>query len=166
MDLVNTALSAIKSLRIQDVLDIAIIAIMLFAFFIWFKNRASRFVLIGIILLGGVYIAARFMQLYLTTIVLQSFFAIVLFVLVVIFQEDLRNIFERLALLGNFKGKIRPLSEMEKATEIIIHTAATLAKNSVGALIVIQGVDPLDRHLNGGIKLDGVVTEPLLGRIF
>ncbi len=55
MDLFNAALSAIKSLRIQDVLDIAIIAIMLFAFFIWFKNRASRFVLIGIILLGGVY---------------------------------------------------------------------------------------------------------------
>jgi uncharacterized protein (TIGR00159 family) len=166
MDLVNAALSAIKSLRIQDVLDIAIIAIMLFAFFIWFKNRASRFVLIGIILLGGVYIAARFMQLYLTTIVLQSFFAIVLFVLVVIFQEDLRNLFERLALLGNLRKKSRPLSDLEKASEIITHTAADLSKKGVGALIVLQGEDHLERHLNGGTKLDGLLSEPLLQSIF
>ena len=164
--MVNFALSVIKSVRIQDIMDIAIIAIMIFAFLIWFRARASRFVLIGIMLLGGVYIAARFFQLYLTTIVLQSFFAIVLFVLVVIFQEDLRNIFERLALLGNFRGKIRPLSEMEKATEIIIHTVANLAEDSVGALIVIQGDDPLDRHLNGGTKLDGLISEPLLESIF
>ncbi len=110
MDLINAALSAIKTIRVQDILDIVIIAIMIFAFFSWFKTRASRFVLIGIILLGGVYIAARFLQLYLTTIVLQSFFAIVLFVLVVIFQEDLRNLFEKLALLGNLRKKVRPLS--------------------------------------------------------
>lgn len=166
MDLINAALSAIKSLRIQDVLDIAIIAIMLFAFFIWFKNRASRFVLIGIILLGGVYIAARFMQLYLTTIVLQSFFAIVLFVLVVIFQEDLRNLFERLALLGNLRKKSQPLSDLEKASEIITHTAAELSKKGVGALIVLQGEDHLERHLNGGTKLDGLLSEPLLESIF
>lgn len=164
--MVNFTLSVIKSVRIQDILDIVIIAIMIFAFFTWFKTRASRFVLIGIILLGGVYIAARFFQLYLTTIVLQAFFAIVLFVLAVIFQEDLRSLFERLALLGNLGKKVRPLSELEKATEVITHTAANLAKESIGALIVIQGDDPLDRHLNGGTKLDGLISEPLLESIF
>ncbi|OGP91337.1 MAG: hypothetical protein A2031_04105 [Deltaproteobacteria bacterium RBG_19FT_COMBO_43_11] len=166
MNLVNFVLSIIKSVRIQDILDIAIIAIMIFAFLTWFRARASRFVLIGIMLLGGVYIVARFFQFYLTTIVLQSFFAIVIFVLVVIFQEDLRSFFERLALLGNLRKKFQPLSEMERATEIITHTAANLAKESVGALIVIQGDDPLDRHLNGGTKLDGLISEPLLESIF
>jgi hypothetical protein len=70
-----------------------IIAAMIFALLMWFKTRASRFVLIGILLLGGVYLLARFFQLYLTLIVLQGFFAILLFVLVVIFQEDLRGFF-------------------------------------------------------------------------
>ncbi len=114
MELINTALAFIKSIRFQDILDIIIIALMIFALLTWFKTRASRFVLIGILLLGGVYIAARFFQLYLTTIVLQGFFAILLFVLVVIFQEDLRGFFERLALLGNIGKKYQPLSEMEK----------------------------------------------------
>ena len=87
MAIIDTVLAFIKSVRIQDILDMVIIALMIFALLTWFKTRASRFVLIGIILLGGVYSAARFFQLYLTTIVLQGFFAILLFVLVVIFRK-------------------------------------------------------------------------------
>jgi len=166
MDFVNAAASAAKSIRIQDVLDVAIIAAMIFAFLMWFKTRASRFVLIGILLLGGVYLAARFFQLYLTVIVLQGFFAILLFVLVVIFQEDLRGFFERLAMLGNLRKQARPLSDLEKATGIIAEIAGNLAKKRIGALIVIQGDDPLDRHLTGGIPLNGIISEPLLASIF
>lgn len=166
MDFVNAATAMIKSIRIQDVLDMAIIAAMIFTLLMWFKTRASRFVLIGILLLGGVYLAARFFQLYLTVIVLQGFFAILLFVLVVIFQEDLRGFFERLAMLGNLRKESRPLSELEKTAGVIAQTAANLAKKRVGALIVVQGNDPLERHLTGGTPVDGLISEPLLESIF
>ena len=166
MSTIDSILMFIKSVRIQDILDIVIIAVMILALLTWFKTRASRFVLIGIILLGGIYIAARFFQLYLTTIVLQSFFAILLFVLVVIFQEDLRGFFERLAMLGNIRKIIQPLSALEGTAEIIAQTAVNLAKKNIGALIVLQGDDPLDRHINGGTALDGIVSEPLLVSIF
>jgi uncharacterized protein (TIGR00159 family) len=166
MDLINAALSVIKSIRFQDILDMAIIATMIFALLTWFKTRASRFVLIGIILLAGVYLAARVFQLYLTIIVLQGFFAILLFVLVVIFQEDLRGFFAKLAMLGNIRKKTRPLSALEKAAETIAETAVSLAKKRVGALICIQGSDHLDRHLSGGTILDGLISEPLLESIF
>ena len=165
-DLYNASLAMLKSIRIQDVLDVAIISAMIFALMMWFKARASRYVLIGIILLGGVYMAARFFQLYLTIIVLQGFFAILLFGLVVIFQEDLRGFFARLAMLSNLRRKPRPLSDLEKTAEIIVQTAASLSKKHVGALIVVQGEYPLERHLNGGLKLDGLVSEPLLESIF
>jgi uncharacterized protein (TIGR00159 family) len=166
MDLFNSTLTVIKSIRIQDILDVTIIALMIFAVLTWFKTRASRFVLIGITLLGGVYLAARFFQLYLTTIVLQGFFAILLFVLVVIFQEDLRGFFERLALLGNIGKKFEPLSGLKGTAELIAQTAATLAKKRIGALIVVQGTDHLERHINGGTNLDGVVSESLLESLF
>jgi diadenylate cyclase len=166
MPLIDTISAFIRNVRIQDILDMAIIALMIFALLTWFKTRASRFVLIGITLLGIIYIAARFFQLYLTTIVLQGFFAILLFVLVVIFQEDLRSFFERLALLGNIRKKFQPLSAMEGTAEIIAQTAVNLAKKHTGALIVLQGDDPLDRHINGGTHLDGIVSAPLLESIF
>ena len=166
VDFINAAFSLMRSIRIQDVLDVAIIATMIFVLLRWFKTRASRYVLVGILLLAGVYLSARFFQLYLTIIVLQGFFAILLFVLVVIFQEDLRRFFERLAMLGNLRKEIRPLSVMEKAAGIIAETAGNLAKKRIGALMVIQGNDPLDRHLNGGISLNGEISESLLVSIF
>ena len=166
MDMVHAAASVAATIRIQDILDVAIIAAMIFALLMWFKTRASRFVLIGILLLGFIYLAARFFQLYLTVIVLQGFFAILLFVLVVIFQEDLRGFFERLAMLGNLRKEVRPLSELEKAAGVIAETAGNLAKKRVGALMVIRGDDPLDRHLTGGVALDGWISEPLLVSIF
>ena len=166
MDLFKAFFAILKSIRIPDILDMIIIALMIFALLTWFKTRASRFVLIGIILLAGVYMGARFFQLYLTTIVLQGFFAISLFVLVVIFQEDLRGFFERLALLGNIGKKNAPLSDLEKIAGIITQTASNLAKKRIGALIVLAGSDPLERHVNGGIVLDGLVSEALLESIF
>ena len=41
-----------------------------------------------------------------------------------------------------------------------------MAKKRIGALIVLQGNDPLERHINGGTSLDGLVSEPLLESLF
>ncbi len=164
--MIENALTMLQHFRIQDILDIAIISVMISALLIWFKDRASRFVFLGITLLGVIYLLARFFQLYLTTVVLQAFFAILLFVLVVIFQEDLRRFFERLALLGRFRKKFFTVAAFNESAEIIAQTAADLARKKVGALIVLQGEDPLDRHLTGGNNLDGLLSQPLLESIF
>ncbi|MBU1149863.1 MAG: diadenylate cyclase [Proteobacteria bacterium] len=164
--MVESALAILRNFRILDLLDIAIISVMISALLIWFKNRATRFVFLGITLLGVIYILARFFQLYLTTVVLQAFFAILLFVLVVIFQEDLRRFFERIGLLGRFRKKIFTVTTFSESAEIIAETTAALAHKRIGALIVIQGEDPLDRHLTGGSNIDGLLSQPLLESIF
>jgi diadenylate cyclase len=164
--MINSILAMITTIRIQDVLDIAIISIMISALLIWFKDRASRFVFWGIILLGVVYTLARFFQLYLTAVVFQSFFAILLFVLVVIFQEDLRRFVERLALLGRLHKRLFAVDEFNESAEILAEATADLARRKIGALIVLQGKDPLDRHLTGGRNLDGILSRPLLESIF
>ncbi|MDO9229374.1 MAG: diadenylate cyclase, partial [Syntrophales bacterium] len=164
--MIENTLTMLNAFRIQDILDIAIISIMISALLIWFKDRASRFVFLGITLLGVVYMLARFFQLFLTTVVLQAFFAILLFVLVVIFQEDLRRFFERLALLGRFRKRFFAVAAFNEGAEVLAQTAADLARKKVGALIVLQGHDPLDRHLTGGSSLDGILSQPLLESIF
>ena len=164
--MIENTLTMLNAFRIQDILDIAIISIMISALLIWFKDRASRFVFLGITLLGVVYMLARFFQLYLTTVVLQAFFAILLFVLVVIFQEDLRRFFERLALLGRFRKRFFAVAAFNEGAEVLAQTAADLARKKIGALIALQGHDPLDRHLTGGSNLDGILSQPLLESIF
>ncbi|MHB8829032.1 MAG: diadenylate cyclase [Syntrophales bacterium] len=164
--MIEYALKIIKTLRILDALDIAIISFMISAILIWFKDRASRFVFLGITLLGIIYVLARFFELYLTTVFLQSFFAILLFVLVVIFQEDLRRFFERLAMLGRFRKLFSPATPFNESADILAETAADFARKKIGALIVIQGKDPLDRHLTGGNELAGIISKALLESVF
>ncbi|MDO9559098.1 MAG: diadenylate cyclase [Syntrophales bacterium] len=164
--MIDNILTVFNNLRIQDIFDILIIWIMTSVVLIWFKERASRFVFIGIGLLGVIYLTARFFQLYLTTVVLQGFFAILLFVLVVIFQEDLRRFFEQLAMWGRLRQKFFDKQPVHQAAETIAQAVSNLVRKRIGALIVIKGEDPLDRHLNGGALLNGALSQPLLESIF
>ncbi|PKN60436.1 MAG: hypothetical protein CVU53_03115 [Deltaproteobacteria bacterium HGW-Deltaproteobacteria-11] len=164
--MIDNILTVFNNLRIQDIFDILIIWIMTSVVLIWFKERASRFVGIGIGLLGVVYLTARFFQLYLTTVALQGFFAILLFVLVVIFQEDFRRFFEQLAMWGRLHKKFFEKRPVHQAAETIAQAVSNLVRKRIGALIVIKGEDPLGRHLNSGVPLDGRLSQPLLESIF
>jgi len=113
---------------------------------------------------GGIYIFARQLDLQLTTYILQGFFAIFLIIIVVIFQEELRQVFERIALWG--LGRKDTHAVQSEAVDIIVGTLADLAKERIGALIVLPGRQPIDRHINGGIEMGGKLSEPLLKSIF
>jgi diadenylate cyclase len=158
IDLVNV-------FRIADLFDIAIIAILTYVILAWFKKTTSRFVLIGIIIFGLIYTVARFFNMYLTEYVFQGFFAILLIAMVIIFQEDLRRFFERLAMWSIFK-KEKSVVSSHPHVDIIVNAVSTLAQKRQGALIVLKGDEYLDRHIEGGIELDGKVSQSLLESIF
>lgn len=155
----------VHSFRIQDFFDILLITFMIYGLLVWFRDAASRFVLVGIGILGVIYYLARSFQLYLSAAVLQGFFAVIFLAMVIIFQEEFRRFFERIATWGRFR-KIGRVSTLHEEVEIIVQSVATLARQHTGALIVIKGNDPLDRHLAGGYPLEGVLSQPLLESIF
>ncbi len=161
-------LGMVEGFRVQDLFDIVIITTLIYVLLIWFKDTASRFVFAGISLLGLVYILARVFHLYLTSLVLQGFFTILLIALVVIFQEDIRRFFERLATLGSLRTARKNSGERRWPVDVdvLIESVAELAAKRVGAIIILQGRDPLERHLKGGYDLDGKLTQPLLASIF
>lgn len=153
--------------RIEDFFDIIIIATLIYVILIWFKHTTSRFVFVGMSLLGVIYIGARIFHLYLTTLVLQSFFTVLIIALVVIFQEDIRRFFERLATIRSIgRNNRKSYGALSDSISTIVESVADFASKKTGALIVIQGNDPLDRQLTGGYQLDGMVTKPLLMSIF
>jgi len=154
-----------QTIRLADLFDMALISIMIYVVLIWFKATASRFVLLGIVILGLIYVGARFFHMYLSAVVLQGFFSILLIALVVIFQEELRRFFERISIWG---ALYRRNEVFLGYPEIQSLTAALskLARKRIGALVVIKGKDPLDRHLEAGFKLGGHISDALLESIF
>lgn len=150
--------------RPADAADIAIIAVFLYSALVWFRETASRRIAMGVTAIMILYFVAVTFNLYLTSQVLHAGFAIVLIMLVVIFQDDLRRGFERLATMGawRFRQPAPPPSELDTLVEV----AFSLAEGKIGALMVVQGHDKLDRHIHGGIPLAAQISKPLLESIF
>jgi len=151
-------------IRLADIVDIAFVALFIYAVLTWFKRAASRRIVVGILLLAVVYVAARAFDLYMTAQLFQAAFAVLLIALVVVFQEDLRRLFERIATLGTLRN--RTADPGTRHLDILVEVVAELATERIGALLVLRGVDPLDRHIEGGVEVDGQLSKQLLESIF
>ncbi len=154
-----------REFRIADAVDIVLVSLFIYSALVWFRETASRKIMAGVLLLAVVYFAARAFDLYLTSLVFQTTFAVLLVVLVVVFQEDLRRMFERVAAWGSLRS-LRPDASSNGDVDALVEAAFHLAANKTGALIVLAGDESLDRHLDSGVPLNGGASKPLLYSIF
>lgn len=158
----------LADLTISDLIDVTLVAFVLYSLFFWFKRTRAAFVLIGVLILSGIYIAVRVLKLHLAESLLQGFFAVILVAGVVIFQEELRRLFEQIAFwsLNPKLRRDRRATHWSRLTEVLTRTLFDLASDRIGAIVVLSGKNPLVRHLDGGIQLEGIASEPLLKSLF
>lgn len=149
----------------RDALDMIIVALLFYAFLLLLKRTHSRFVLNGVAMLLAVYIAARLLNLYLTSVMLQAFFAFFAVMFAIVFQRELRSFFESLYIWGKLSGA-RKMEVSESFTDQIVNAVDRLAKQRIGALIVLPRAQLVDGAVQGGIMLHGRVSVPLILSIF
>ncbi len=161
-------LQPFKEVGILGLVDIVLMAVLIYAALVWFKRKKATFILTGILICGLVYLFAYQLNLILLTAVLQGFFAVILIALIVIFREELRDFFEEIAVWSiRRKGSKKELGELHpREVEIIVRTLWDSARERVGALVVLKGRRMLARHLEGGVVLNGVLSEAILKSIF
>lgn len=157
-----------SEIGISDVVDVIIMSSMIYIILVWFKRTRAAFVLTGILIIAAVYLVAQQFNLILTSGVLQAFFAVILVALVVIFQEEIRRFFERIAHWGidsRFREK-KAMRIIPTDIENLVRALSGMAGDSVGALIVIRGKSSILGYLEGGTQLGGKVSEEILRSIF
>lgn len=157
-------LDSLLEIRIADAVDILLVTFLVYTGIVWIRRTRAALVAGGIVILAALYIAARSFGLQLTAWLLQGFFAIFLIIVVVIFQEELRQLFERLALFGLRRNRRR--AAPVDVSDILVECASDMARDRIGALIVLQGEQPIRRHVRGGIELGAKLSVPLLKSIF
>jgi uncharacterized protein (TIGR00159 family) len=160
----NTLINPFPTITFAEVIDIIFVAILLYTAIVWAQRTRAAFVVRGIVILGAIYLTARYLDLQMTAWVFQGFFAIFLIMIVVIFQEELRQLFEQIAVWSLGRNQVPTLGST--TSDILVRTLADLAKEHIGALVVIRGNDPIERHITGGIPLEGKLSGPLLKSIF
>lgn len=163
--LVSALHDALSHVSVTDVLDVLLVAVVLYLALMWLRRSAARSLVLAAAALVGLYLLAGALELYLALRLLQAVLAVSAVGLVVVFQNDIRRLLDR---LGTWRlGGRRPsVAQSRKAVDAVIEAAGTMAGSRTGALIAIHGRDPSDRHLSGGTDLDGQVSARLLCSIF
>ena len=89
----------------SGLLDILFMWFVIYALLIWSKRTRSATVLKGMLIVSGVYLLTRQFNMVLASGLLEKFFAIIIIALVVIFQEELRLLFEQIAVWSFRRGR-------------------------------------------------------------
>ena len=158
----------LESIGISGFLDILFMSVIIYSLLVWLKQTKAAFSVIGMFIFGAAYLLARQLDLSLTIIVFQGFFAIILIAVVIIFQEEIKHFLEQLAsksMITNFRLR-KIFGAPRKEIEMLVNVARNFSREKIGAIIVIRGKDPIVRHIDGGVNLRGEVSEALLGSIF
>ena len=131
-----------QSFRIVDVVDILLVSAFLYAMLVWFQRTTSRGVLIGMAAMAAVYFVRDTLDMYLTSLAFHTTFAVLLFGLVVVFQEDLRRLLERVANLRTLRLGKSQLAHVD--FDALVESVFKMAAFKTGALDCHQGQGTTD----------------------
>lgn len=158
-----------RTIRLADFFDVLIVATILYLVFMWLRastsDTTSRRATVVLMLFIAVSLLARLYDMYLFQRLMQVFGLVLLIAAVVIFQSDIRRMLDRIGTWGIFRPAAST-SEISRTIDIITEAATHLARSRTGALIAIRGREPWDHHIQGGVELQGLVSQPILYSIF
>ena len=149
----------------SDFVDIAVVGVLFWGLLAWTRRMHARMALAGLAFLGAFYLLARQFELQLTAWIFQGFFAVLVVLLVVVFQDDLRRLFEQIAALGPWQKGIE--APRRAVWRYWFARYIYWRRSGGGALVVLPGREPLDRLLQGGIVLlHATISEELIDSLF
>jgi len=148
----------------QIALDIILVTLFFYFILRLIKGSRALHILIGLVVIGIIYLISRAMQLVTLAWLLEKFLTITIIAIPVVFQQELRMALEKLGHTKLFlKQKARQIDRM---IVNIVDACKTLAASRTGALIVIQNAVPLKEFIDTGIPLDAKVSRELILSIF
>lgn len=153
----------VSNLRIQDAIDILIIAYVIYRIIDLIRGTRAVQMLIGLGVVFLIYLSSQSFQLYTLNWILDNFLSSILLVIVVIFQDDIRRALTRVG-TRTFLGREPQLQQQD--LEEVVRAGVSLASKKIGGLIVIQREVGLNQYMEVGTHLDAQVNRELILSIF
>jgi len=157
-------LKLLPFLTLRDLADIGFLTVVAYHLYIWFRRTRALRVLIGLVLLGLIYSLAKIWGLFLTTWVFQILWQVLIILLLILFQSEIRQVLERVSPLRYLRA--RKMIASVSLSRDIAETAFDLARSRTGALIVIARESDPSEFLNGGHKIMALPKPILIKTIF
>jgi diadenylate cyclase len=153
-----------------QVLDILIVAVLLYFMMRWIRRTQAWVLLRGIAIILFVAVLAGVFELIAVQWIVDNAISMGLVVVVILFQPELRKALEQ---IGRGQYLINLTEESDRQVHISAHTVdeiikltRILSKSHTGALIVFENEVDISEHERRGIPLDAQVSVQLLSNIF
>ncbi|MBQ0004852.1 MAG: diadenylate cyclase CdaA [Clostridiales bacterium] len=166
--MLDNLMSVLMSIRVTDVIDIAIVAYLIYKVLEFIRETRAQQLLRGVFLLVVVFFASDLLNLNLLNWLLKSLLTMGLFAVVVIFQPELRRGLEKVGRKFFTASQFRD-GDDEPAmgvVEEIVDACEEFSKTRTGALIVIEKDTRLNELLEKGAEVDAKISARLLGNLF
>ncbi|UKK72693.1 diadenylate cyclase CdaA [Segatella bryantii] len=160
---------------IKDIIDVFLVALMLYYIYRLMKESRSLNVFLGIMLFILIWLfVSQIVEMKLLGSILDKLVSVGVIALIVIFQEDIRKFLYELGtqkgirrLVNFFKSNRNSTKEEDKETIIpIVMACMSMSKKYVGALIVIERSVPLTDIVDTGELIDARINQRLIENIF
>jgi len=162
-------------LRFLDIIDIVLVATLLYYIYKLVKGTAAINIFMGIVIIYGVWKLTQALNMVMLSSVLGEFIGVGMFALIVVFQQEIRKF---LLMVGstNFASRKRFLSQLKfiKDTQVapetnipaIIKACEKMSATYTGALLVIKRSTPLEFVKNSGDSMNNEINVPIIESIF
>ena len=161
------------SLSAMDILDVLMVAAILFVLFRWIRGSSAMNIFIAIVILLIVRVIVGSLGMKLMTSLMDTLFDVGLLALIIIFQPEIRHFLMRLGGSSSWWRKVvgrlvdsRGSNVAEKAVEEIVEACRVMGEQKTGALIVIPGRDSLEYIIETGDRVDAMVSRRLILNLF
>lgn len=161
--------SFFQVLKITDIIDILLIAVLMYQLLKVLKETRAMQLIKGIVILFLVLQVSSWAHLTTLNYLLRNAMQVGMFAIVVIFQPELRSLLEKLG--RSNAGKVIDIvsgntTEQDYAAAEIVRAAHNLSETKTGALIVIERETKLGDVIRTGTLIDAEVSSTLLENIF
>lgn len=165
--MLNQITALFMTMRAWDILDILVVTLFLYNLYVLIKNTRATALLKGLLLLGLFTLLAGWLQLHAVSWIMEKLMTMILVALPVVFQPELRRALEQIG-RGKFYVSSHIMTEQEWTNVIdnVVDAAVEMGKKKIGALLVFERTVGLDDYIDTGIRIEGLVSEELLGNIF
>lgn len=157
----------IATIRPSDILDMAIVAFLVYKLITFFSKSNSMNVVKGILILVIVMIITTMMDLPVVSYLLGNTFEMGLIIIIVLFQPELRRILEQVG--GSIKdifGHPVKTKSIENAITQTVLACSDMSRSRTGALLVFERDINLESYIKTGTIVDASPAAELLKNLF
>lgn len=154
----------LANFRILDLLDIAVVGLIVYRFLLIIQGTRAYQMLFGIMALAMLWWFSEFYELYSLSWILQNFFDYLFIILIVLFQDQIRSALVSIS-STKFIGR-NGRTKFDQQIEEVVAACSALARERTGALIVFEKNHGLLNYSSSGTRLDSRIHSDIIYSIF